>query len=91
MDDPGQEGLPLLGRVFDVLGRRQHRADVPDDLPGRALTAALPRRRWHPLTIAAGLVAAALGVAVLAPPGWLLPSAWLVLCAAAGFATSGSV
>ncbi len=31
------------------------------------------------------------GAAVLAPPGWLLPSAWLVLCAAAGFATSGSV
>ncbi|WP_167441527.1 hypothetical protein [Amycolatopsis vastitatis] len=51
------------------------------------------RRRWHPLTIAAGLAFAAAGVTgalLLAGPGWLLPSAWLVLCAAAGFATSGS-
>lgn len=51
------------------------------------------RRRWHPLTIAAGLVLAAAGVTgalLLAGPGWPLPSAWLVLCAAAGFATSGS-
>ena len=51
------------------------------------------RRRWHPLTIAVGLVLAAAGVTaalVFARPGWLLPSAWLVLCAAAGFATSGS-
>jgi hypothetical protein len=53
----------------------------------------ISRRRWHPLTIAAGLVLAAAGVTgalVFARPGWLLPSAWLVLCAAAGFATSGS-
>jgi hypothetical protein len=57
------------------------------------LTRAVPRRRWHPLTIAAGLALAAAGVTgalLLARPGWLLPSAWLVLCAAAGFATSGS-
>jgi hypothetical protein len=48
------------------------------------LTHAPARRRWHPLTIATGLVlASALG-------SWLLPSAWLVMCAAAGFATSGS-
>jgi hypothetical protein len=53
----------------------------------------IPRRRWHPLTIAVGLVLAAAGVtgaALLTRPGWLLPGAWLVLCAAAGFATSGS-
>ncbi|WP_167455207.1 hypothetical protein [Amycolatopsis kentuckyensis] len=50
------------------------------------------RRRWHPLTLAAGLVlaAAAVTIALLAAPGRLLPGAWLVLCAAAGFATSGS-
>ena len=51
------------------------------------------RRRWHPLTIAAGLVLAAAGVTgalLLAGPGWPLPSAWLVLCAAAGFATIGA-
>lgn len=49
--------------------------------------------RWHPLTLAAGLLLAAAGVAaavLLARPGWLLPGAWLVMCAAAGFATSGS-
>jgi hypothetical protein len=50
------------------------------------------RRRWHPLTIAAGLVlaAAAVTIALVFAPGRLLPGAWLVLCAAAGFATSGS-
>ncbi|MGW4064544.1 hypothetical protein ACWEGE_40085 [Amycolatopsis sp. NPDC004747] len=53
---------------------------------------AVPRRRWHPLTIAAALVlaAAAVTVALRFAPGRLLPGAWLVLCAAAGFATSGS-
>ena len=50
------------------------------------------RRRWHPLTLATGLVlaAAAVTIALLVAPGRLLPGAWLVLCAAAGFATSGS-
>ncbi len=50
------------------------------------------RRRWHPLTLAAGLVlaAAAVTLALVVAPGRLLPGAWLVLCAAAGFATSGS-
>jgi len=50
------------------------------------------RRRWHPLTLAAGLVlaAAAATIALVVAPGRLLPGAWLVLCAAAGFATSGS-
>ncbi|WP_167344420.1 hypothetical protein [Amycolatopsis rifamycinica] len=56
------------------------------------MTAGSARRRWHPLTIAAGLVlaAAAVTLALLLAPGRLLPGAWLVLCAAAGFATSGS-
>ncbi|WP_199199312.1 hypothetical protein [Amycolatopsis sp. CA-128772] len=52
------------------------------------MTHAPARRRWHPLTIAAGLLLAA-GVASALVP-WLVPSAWLVMCAAAGFATSGS-
>ncbi|WP_410570111.1 hypothetical protein [Amycolatopsis sp. cmx-4-61] len=56
------------------------------------MTAGEPRRRWHPLTIAAGLVlaAAAVTIALVVAPGRLLPAAWLVLCASAGFATSGS-
>jgi hypothetical protein len=57
------------------------------------LTHGTSRRRWHPLTIAAGLVLAAGGVTgalLLARPGWLPPVAWLVMSAAAGFATSGS-
>ncbi|MEU4247665.1 hypothetical protein AB0F15_09660 [Amycolatopsis sp. NPDC026612] len=57
------------------------------------MTHGTSRRRWHPLTIAAGLLlaaAAVTGALLLARPGWLPPSAWLVLCAAAGFATSGS-
>jgi hypothetical protein len=50
------------------------------------------RRRWHPLTLATVLVlaAAAVPIALAVAPGRLLPGAWLVLCAAAGFATSGS-
>ncbi|MEV4052774.1 hypothetical protein AB0J55_16455 [Amycolatopsis sp. NPDC049688] len=52
------------------------------------MTHAPSRRRWHPLTIAAGLLLAA---GVTSALGWWLPSgAWLVMCAAAGFATSGS-
>jgi hypothetical protein len=56
------------------------------------VTEGTSRRRWHPLTLAAGLVlaAAAMTIALLVAPGRLLPGAWLVLCAAAGFATSGS-
>ena len=56
------------------------------------MTDGTSRRRWHPLTLAAGLVlaAAAATIALLVAPGRLLPGAWLVLCAAAGFATSGS-
>ncbi|MGW5742041.1 hypothetical protein [Amycolatopsis sp. NPDC003861] len=56
------------------------------------MTDGTARRRWHPLTLAAGLVlaAAAVTIALLFAPGRLLPGAWLVLCAAAGFATSGS-
>jgi hypothetical protein len=56
------------------------------------VTRAVPRRRWHPLTIAAGLALAAVAVtiALVVAPGRLVPGAWLVLCAAAGFATSGS-
>ncbi|MET8996841.1 hypothetical protein [Amycolatopsis sp. Hca4] len=56
------------------------------------MTPGVSRRRWHPLTIAAGLVLAAVAamLALVVAPGALLPGAWLVLCAAAGFATSGS-
>ncbi|WP_410616598.1 hypothetical protein [Amycolatopsis sp. lyj-109] len=56
------------------------------------MTDGTSRLRWHPLTIAAGLVlaAAAATIALVVAPGRLLPGAWLVLCAAAGFATSGS-
>ncbi|MFB9683641.1 hypothetical protein [Amycolatopsis plumensis] len=56
------------------------------------MTDGTARRRWHPLTIAAGLAlaAAAVTLALVLAPGRLLPAAWLVLCAAAGFATSGS-
>ncbi|MDQ7803096.1 hypothetical protein Q5425_05110 [Amycolatopsis sp. A133] len=56
------------------------------------MTHGTPRRRWHPRTIAAGLVLAAVltSALVLVRPGGLLPSAWLVMGAAAGFATSGS-
>ncbi|MEV6824464.1 hypothetical protein [Amycolatopsis sp. NPDC051102] len=56
------------------------------------MTHAPARRRWHPLTIAAALVlaAAVASTLVFTQPAWLLPSAWLVMCAAAGFATSGS-
>ncbi|MET8849722.1 hypothetical protein [Amycolatopsis sp. NPDC004625] len=52
------------------------------------MTHAPARRRWHPLTVATGLVLAAGVTSALG--SWLLPSAWLVMCAAAGFATSGS-
>jgi hypothetical protein len=41
---------------------------------------------WHPLTIAAVLVVAAGAAAVAELP----PALWLVMGAAAGFATSGS-
>jgi hypothetical protein len=44
------------------------------------------RLTWHPLTIAVTIVAVA---AVSAAVG-LAPSLWLVMGAAAGFATSGS-
>lgn len=56
------------------------------------MTEGIARRRWHPLTLAAGLVLAAVAatIALVVAPGRLLPGAWLVLCAAAGFATSGS-
>jgi hypothetical protein len=56
------------------------------------VTGGTSRRRWHPLPIAAGLLlaAAAVTIALVVAPGRLLPGAWLVLCAAAGFATSGS-
>ena len=56
------------------------------------MTPGTSRRRWHPLTLAAGLVlaAAAVTLALVVAPGRLLPGAWLVLCAGAGFATSGS-
>lgn len=54
---------------------------------------AVPRRRWHPVTLAAGLAVAAVGTAgagiVAAGPSWLLMG-WLIMAAAAGFATSGS-
>ena len=51
------------------------------------------RRRWHPLAGAAGLTAAALaaaGVALAGGPAWFPLGAWLLMGAAAGFATSGS-
>jgi hypothetical protein len=56
------------------------------------VTEGIARRRWHPLTLAAGLVLAAVAatIALVVAPGRLLPGAWLVLCAAAGFAISGS-
>jgi hypothetical protein len=41
---------------------------------------------WHPLTAAAALLAAAGAAAVAGLP----PALWLVMGAAAGFATSGS-
>jgi hypothetical protein len=41
---------------------------------------------WHPLTIATGILVAA---AIAAATG-LPPTLWLVMGAAAGFATSGS-
>jgi hypothetical protein len=41
---------------------------------------------WHPLTIAAVLVVAACAAAVTG----LAPTLWLMMGAAAGFATSGS-
>lgn len=44
------------------------------------------RLTWHPLTIAAVLVAAAGAAAVAGLP----PALWLMMGAAAGFATSGS-
>jgi hypothetical protein len=46
----------------------------------------LGRLTWHPLTVAAVIVAGACVAAVLGP----MPSLWLVMGAAAGFATSGS-
>jgi hypothetical protein len=42
------------------------------------------RRRWHPLTLALSLTA----LSVVAC--WLLPAAWLLMGAVAGFALSGS-
>ncbi len=51
------------------------------------------RLAWHPLTLAAGIAAAAAGAAAAdlagSAPGHV--SLWLVMGAAAGFATSGSV
>jgi hypothetical protein len=44
------------------------------------------RLTWHPLTVAAVLVVAA-GAAAVAG---LVPALWLMMGAAAGFATSGS-
>ncbi|WP_256388078.1 hypothetical protein [Allokutzneria sp. NRRL B-24872] len=41
--------------------------------------------RWHPLTVAVGIV-----LAVIASAVWWPPSMWLLMGAAAGFATSGS-
>ncbi|MFB9908566.1 hypothetical protein [Allokutzneria oryzae] len=41
--------------------------------------------RWHPLTIAVGIV-----LTTVAGAAWLLPSMWLLMGAASGFATSGS-
>ena len=60
-----------------------------------AVSSSVPqRRRWHPVTVAAGLTAAALGAAgaVLASAGpeWLALGAWLLMGAASGFAVSGS-
>jgi len=46
----------------------------------------LLRLTWHPLTVGAGLIAAA----CVAAAGGLPPTLWLALGAAAGFATSGS-
>lgn len=41
---------------------------------------------WHPLTVAAGLVMTAGALAAVG----LAPTLWLMMGAAAGFATSGS-
>jgi hypothetical protein len=46
----------------------------------------LLRLTWHPLTVAAVIAVSACLAAVLGP----MPSLWLVMGAAAGFATSGS-
>jgi len=52
------------------------------------------RRRWHPVTVAGGIAVSAWGVAATAAlttgPRWLMLGVWLLMGAAAGFATSGS-
>ena len=59
-----------------------------------AASAVSRRRRWHPLIGAGGLAVAAFGVAgagLVGPARWLaLVCSWLLMGAAAGFATSGS-
>jgi hypothetical protein len=60
-----------------------------------AVTSSIPRRRlWHPVVIAGGLTAAALGAAAAvssaAGPAWLVLGVWLLMGMASGFATSGS-
>lgn len=57
-----------------------------------AVVSPVVRRRWHPVTVAGALTAAALGAAVaaLAGPPWLGLVVWLLMGAAAGYATSGS-
>jgi hypothetical protein len=59
-----------------------------------AASAVPRRRRWHPLIGAGGLAVAAFGVAgagLVGSASWLaLVGSWLLMGAAAGFATSGS-
>jgi hypothetical protein len=60
-----------------------------------AATSSVPRRRrWHPLSVAGGLTVTAFGaagaVSAAAGPPWLVLGVWLLMGAAAGFATSGS-
>jgi hypothetical protein len=55
-------------------------------------TTATPRRRWHPVAVGGALLLATAAVAVSIVDGArpVLPAGWLLLGAAAGFATSGS-